>query len=236
MTRAVYVLRVTTVQGSTATGRTRLVRQWRDVQAALPGDWSTAQLRLTLADVAAARRAGALLGPAQPFRPEPNVLRFASARGGGAPGPDAVIRLLGRLDEEGIGGTLELVAADEAAAPATVERVATLADAWRSELAKLPPDWSDLYAEIELLSTDYLERASVLCVPINPRRDGKRTALRFRAARVAGYGAAPEMVQRCLERCDRENIRGSVTVLRVLSDSHHVGTQGPVWILDGKTI
>src|SRR6185312_474739 len=65
MTPAVYVLRVTTVQGSSAPERTRLVRQWRDAQAELPDDWATAQLRLTLADVAAARRAAALLGPAQ---------------------------------------------------------------------------------------------------------------------------------------------------------------------------
>lgn len=231
----VYGLRVATAQDPT-TRRGGLVRQWRDVLDALPADWSTAQLSLTVTDVAAMPRVAALLGPAQPFRPQPNVLRFASARGGGAPGPDSVMRLLARLDREHIAAALDLVAADEAAAPANVDRLSTLADAWRAELAKLPPDWSDLYAEVELLSTDYVDRACVLCVPINPRRDGARTALRFRCARVAGYGAAPEMVGRCLERCTRENIRGDVRVLRVLSDSRHVGTQGPVWLLEGKTV
>ena len=39
-----------------------------------------------------------------------------------------------------------------------------------------------------------------------------------------------------LERADREGIRGTVTVLRALSDTQHVGTQGPVWQLDGQTV
>jgi hypothetical protein len=44
------------------------------------------------------------------------------------------------------------------------------------------------------------------------------------------------MARRCLERCDAESIRGSVSILRVLSGSRHVGTQGPVWLAGGKTI
>jgi hypothetical protein len=224
MRRAVYVLRVT------------LVGQWRVIQAELPDGWSSAQLRLTVADDAAASRAAALLGPAQPFRSQRNVLRFASALGGQAPGPDGIARLLARIDDERINATLELVATDQAARPAEVARVATLVDAWQAEVAKLPPDWSDLYAEIELLSTDYLERASLLCAPLNPRRDGTRAALRFRAARRFGYGASPEMVRRCFERCDADHLRGSVHVLRVLSDTRPVATQGPVWMLAGKNV
>jgi len=71
---------------------------------------------------------------------------------------------------------------------------------------------------------------------MNPRRDGDRAAMRFRAAHTAGYGAAPGMVRRCFERCDSESICGSVHVLRALSDSHLVATQGPVWLLEGKTV
>ena len=89
---------------------------------------------------------------------------------------------------------------------------------------------------LELLSTDYIERAAVHCIQMNPRRDGKRTALRFRAARRAGYGVWPEMARRCLERCDAEGIRGTVRVLRVLSDTKLVQTQGPVWIMSGQTV
>ena len=70
---------------------------------------------------------------------------------------------------------------------------------------------------------------------MNPRREGDRAALRFRAARTAGYGVAPNMARRCFERCDAEEIRGSVQVLRALSDTRLVGTQGPVWLMDGKT-
>jgi hypothetical protein len=100
----------------------------------------------------------------------------------------------------------------------------------------LPGDWSDLLGEIELDSSDYLERAALCLSPINPRRHGARFALRFRCARVAGYGASPEMVRRCLERCDEIGVTGSVSVLRVLSDTQPVLTQGPVWQISGQTV
>jgi hypothetical protein len=58
--------------------------------------------------------------------------------------------------------------------------------------------------------------------------------MRFRVAHRRGYGASPEMVHRCFERCDREHLRGSVRILRVLSDSRHVATQGPVWLTGGR--
>ena len=44
------------------------------------------------------------------------------------------------------------------------------------------------------------------------------------------------MVRRCFERCDAEGIRGRVKVLRVLSDTYLVATQGPVWYVDGKSV
>jgi hypothetical protein len=44
------------------------------------------------------------------------------------------------------------------------------------------------------------------------------------------------MARRCLERCDVERMEGTVTVLRALSDSKPVATQGPVWIAGGKTL
>ena len=42
------------------------------------------------------------------------------------------------------------------------------------------------------------------------------------------------MVRRCLARLDEEGIPGEVRVLRALSDTHPVGTQGPVWYVGGK--
>jgi hypothetical protein len=212
-----------------------LVGQWRELANGLPEGWRTAGLRLELRDRESADRAAALLGPAQPFRAAPDTLRFASARDGSATGPDGITRLLARLDDARIGGDLAL-ASTEQAAPRAQRGETLLADAWDEALAGLPSDWSDLLCELTLLSTDYVERAAVLCIQMNPRRDGLRAALRFRCARVAGYGVSPEMARRCLERADLEDIRGSVTVLRALSDTQHVATQGPVWQLDGQTV
>jgi hypothetical protein len=62
------------------------------------------------------------------------------------------------------------------------------------------------------------------------------TGLRFRVARRFGYGASAGMVRRCLERLDREGITGRVRILRALSDSRPVATQGPVWYVGGKSV
>src|SRR5262249_56543310 len=107
---------------------------------------------------------------------------------------------------------------------------------WYGVVAELPPDRSHLVCELELLSNDNVEQAAVICIQMNPRRDGNRAAFRFRAARKAGYGVSPEMAARCLERCDEAEIRGSVKVLHVLSDTKLVGTQGPVWLMSGQTV
>ena len=212
-----------------------LVGQWRAIESELPAGWAAAQLRLTVADAKHCDRAAALLGPAQPFRAEPRVLRFAASTRGTSSGPEAVRRLLAWLDGEQIGGELELLASEQATAPVPVAET-TLVESWEAALATLPPDWSDLHCELELLSSDYIDRGAVLTIPLNPRRDGMRTALRFRCARVTGYGASPGMVRRCLERCDAKEIRGSVHVLRALSDTHNVSTQGPVWQVAGRTV
>jgi hypothetical protein len=100
----------------------------------------------------------------------------------------------------------------------------------------LPRDWSDLYAEVRLDSTDYLERAALMLAPVNPARYGGPTALRFRCARTFGYGVSAEMAARCLERCDEEGITGHVEILRALSDTYPVATQGPVWYIDGRSV
>jgi hypothetical protein len=44
------------------------------------------------------------------------------------------------------------------------------------------------------------------------------------------------MTRRCLERVDQEGIRGELRILRVLSDTHPVATQGPVWYVDGRSV
>jgi hypothetical protein len=163
------------------------------------------------------------------------VISFFTARRGAGVAPDLIRRLLARLDREGIDGELELVGSDAAAEGAAVE-AARFVPAWEAELVRLPDDWSDLYAELELASSDYLERAALLLAPVNPARYGGRPGFRFRVARRFGYGASPEMAHRCFERLDEEGIRGAVHVLRALSDTRPVQTQGPVWYVGGRSV
>jgi hypothetical protein len=212
----------------------RLVDRFSQIERDLPPDWSEATLLLTVADDARCDRAAALLGPANPGRLGKKV-RFGTSRRGGGVAPEGVRRLLRRLDQERIQGDLELVGASEAA-PAEVLRHDSLREQWKRALAGLPSDWSDLYAEVRFLSTDYVEPAALLIAPLNPARYGGQNALRFRCAHHFGYGAAPEMATRCFERCDEEGLTGEVEILRALSDTNPVGTQGPVWLVGGRAV
>jgi hypothetical protein len=201
--------------------------QWDEL---LTKDWSEARIRVKLEDAEHSDRAAQLLGPLQPFRAGPTELAFHAQRS------DTVKRLLMRLDAERIHGILELTGVELATPAVTGTPDPTLRESWEAALATLPSDWSDLLVEIEFTSSDYVEKAALNMVPLNPRRDGSRNALRFRVARNFGYGAAPQMVARCLSRCDEDAMRGVVRVLRVLSGSRPVGTQGPVWQIDGLTV
>lgn len=211
-----------------------LVEQWRRIREQLPPDWDAARLTLTIPRVDRRSRAAAVLGPASPGR-SGEGLSFAVRRAGGGIGPEHATRLFAKLDDERIRGALEL--RETGARAEAQERDAEgLADAWARELAALPPDWSDLFCELELGSSDHLDRGALLLAPVNPARVGGRSAFRFRVAHSFGYGASPEMTGRCLERLDEEGITGRVTVLRVLSDTHNVDTQGPVWRVGGKAV
>jgi hypothetical protein len=212
----------------------RLVEQFNTIERDLPDEWSAARLRLDIADDGRCDRAAALLGPANPGRRGRHI-RFTAARRGAGTGPEAVRRLLRRLDQEGIAGDLALVGADEAPVE-ELRRRATLSEGWADAVAGLPPDWSDVYAEVRLDSTDFLERAALLLSPLNPARYGGPTGFRFRCARRFGYGTAPQVVARCFERCDEEGITGEVEILRALSDTVPVATQGPVWQVGGRTV
>jgi hypothetical protein len=212
-----------------------LVDHWQAIERGLPEGWGEARLRLTIQDEAEAARAAALLGPANPAR-RGKVIWFYVSRVGGGPVPDLVVRLLGRVEGARIKGALELVDVTEAAAQAPARRRPTLVEQWDSLLAELPADWSDVWAEVELTSSDYLERGALLLAPVNPARAGKRLAYRFRVARRFGYGASAEMTRRCLERLDEEGITGEVRILHALSDTKPVATQGPVWYVGGKAV
>jgi len=211
------------------------VDQWRAIRARLPEGWSEVRLRVTVHDAQQVDRAAALLAPANAGR-HGNVITFSAGRGGNGPSVDLVTRLLARLDAARIKSTLGVVRVSEAAAPAGDSRRSALADQWARLLAALPEDWSDLYGEIELRSSDYLERGALLLAPVNPARAGSGATFRFRVARRFGYGAAPEMARRCFERLDEANIRGELRILRALSDTRPVYTQGPVWYVGGRAV
>ena len=44
------------------------------------------------------------------------------------------------------------------------------------------------------------------------------------------------MTARCLERVDEAGDPGRLKILRILSDTHNVATQGPVWRVEGKAV
>lgn len=204
-----------------------LVEQWNRVESGLDPSWKDARLSLAIDAAEARNRAAALLGPAGPGLAGSEI-RFTATRDGATVGPEAVRRMLRRIDAEGIAGTLELVGSGRAAPEPTISPPA-LAGEWSAALADLPPDWSDLDCELELESSIDLERAAVLAGPLNPIQTAGRPGFRFRCASRHGYGAAAGMVRRCLERLDSAEIGGTVRVLRVLCDTQPVGTQGAVF-------
>jgi hypothetical protein len=211
-----------------------LVDQWDTIQRGLDPRWNEAHIVFSLADGSHAGRATALLAPAGPVR-RGGTLRFYVARSGPGVGPEAVRRMLRRADGEGIAGTLELIAASETPAAQETERP-SLADSWDAALAALPGDWSDLLCDLSVTSSDHLDRTALLMGPANPLRESENMTFQFRVAHSFGYGASAGMVRRCLQRVDEADIPGSVRVLRLMSDTNPVGTQGPVWYVDGKAV
>jgi hypothetical protein len=206
----------------------------------LPRGWERARLDVTLEEPEEAERAALILAPATPGR-SGSIFRLHVAGRSGRPGatPETARRVLRRLDAEGIRARIKLAGHEAQAVGATAakpDRPGPLAAQWDALRERLPSDWSDLYAEVELDSTDFLERGALLLAPVNPARYGDSATFRFRAARTKGYGTAAGMVRRALERLDEEGITGRVRVLRVLSGTHLAATQGPVWRVGGRGV
>jgi hypothetical protein len=212
----------------------RLADQWRRIRDELPEGWGEARLDVALPRAEQRGRAAALLGPANPGRTAEG-LRLSVHRAGGGIGPDGAGRLFERLDAERIRGTVALATVDERVARVGAPR-GSAAGAWDAVVATLPPDWSDLLCEVELTSTDHVDQAALLLAPVNPYRVPQRAALRFRVARSFGYGASPEMTRRCLARLDEAGIPAVPKVLRALSHTDNVATQGPVWRVAGRAV
>ncbi len=218
----------------------KLVDQWAALERRLPVDWHTVALRLRTEQPGELAEVARILGPMNVGHAG-DQLAFAVVRAGGPSGPEAARRLFGRLDQARIWCLLEQsdvgVREPAAAAMAAVEpKAASVAAAWDAALAELPAGWSDLLCLLEIHSSTLLPRAALLCAPINPARDRQSVGFTFRCASRQGYGVSPEMARRCFERLDAEGIAGGVTVLRLVSDTDNVATQGPVWYVGGRVL
>ena len=216
--------------------------QWRQIEHGLGHDWEVARFSFVPEDPGAIGAAAAVLAPLGPGRTG-GELRFEVARSGSA--PERLQNLLRRLDEKRVWGELRLVDAHHApqveaaaAARSLPGRREKLAAQWDEEIAKLPPGWRDLLVELEVDSTDFLAIAALLGAPLNPARVPGEAALRFRVSErgVGGYGVAPGMARRCLERMDAEGVTGDLGVVNALSDTDNVGSQGPVFRIAGRAV
>ncbi len=213
----------------------RAAEAWTQIEATLDPDWVEA--RLSFSPEGASSDAAAALGPLQPVRVGDELFFHVTRSDGGA---ERARNTLRHLDRRRVWGTLALIDVASATRPeppsAPVASAPSLAEAWDAELAKLPPDWSDVLCELELDSTDHVPRAALHGAPLNPTRVPAATALRFRASGKRGYGVSPQMARRCFERMDAENITGRITVLNALSDTENADTQGPVWRVAGRSV
>lgn len=227
----------------------KLVDQWHAIEDGLPAGWEDVRLTLTTEQPGDLARAAQVLGSINAGKVGSALVFHVRPAGG----TQAARRLFQLLDEDrtwchleashvepaaspGGGATAAEQASDEVAATRATPRRGAVAKSWDVALVPLPSDWTDLLCELEIESSALLDRAALLCAPLNPTRDATRLAFTFRCSGRSGYGASSGMVRRCFERLDADGIVGSTRVLRVLSDTDNVDTQGPVWLVGGKTL
>jgi hypothetical protein len=220
----------------------KLVDQWRTIEDGLPSGWEDVRLTLTTEQPVDLPRAAQVLGSINVGKVG-SALVFQVRRAGGPQGPQAAKRLFERLDRDRTWCQLEqshVRVADTTAAvpdPRAAPPAVPVAVSWDAALAPLPTDWTDLLCELEIESSDHLDRTALLCAPLNPTRDASsRLAFTFRCSGRSGYGVSRSMARRCCERLDDDGIPGSTRVLRVLSDTDNVDTQGPVWLVGGRML
>jgi hypothetical protein len=108
--------------------------------------------------------------------------------------------------------------------------MATLTEQWDQIVARQPADWSTMYLQLDLRDAAQSEETALAISPLNPWHDvdWRSGLFRFRAARVFGYGTAPELCRKRLGTLDAVGIVGTLTLTRRVSDIRPVHTQGVV--------
>ena len=213
-----------------------------EIVRGLPRGWERARLELTVEEPEDADRASLVLAPATPGRSgSAFTLYVHDGASGLSPTAGLVKRVVARLDEAGIRGRVRLAGHEQGVAKEGACRPgARGSDGAGGRLGRAPAP-----APVRLVGPlrrggarlDGLPRARGAAA-----RAGQPCALRrpvelsLRAASSKGYGVAPGMARRALERLDDEGLSGRVRVLRVLSDTNAVSTQGPVWRVDGRSV
>jgi hypothetical protein len=222
----------------------KLVDQWRTIEAGLPPGWEDVRLSLTTEQPGDLPRATQVLGSINAGKVGSTVV-FHVSSAAGPHGVQRALRAFEHLDRDRTWCLLAQSAVQVAAEPtpdgpgavaASAPAAAGVAESWDEALAPLPSDWTDLLCELEIDSSALLDRTALLCAPLNPARSGSRVVFTFRCSGRSGYGVSPSMARRCFERLDHEEITGTTRVLRALSDTDNVDTQGPVWLVGGKTL
>ncbi len=221
----------------------KLVDQWHAMEAELPARWDVVRLTLTTEQPSDLPRAAQVLGSINVGRVD-DKLMFHVRSSAGPQGRQTATRLFDRLDRDRIWCHIEQspeqppvqVFPEAAAGAGGGRRSGSVVESWDRATASLPSDWTDLLCELEIDSSTLLARSALLCAPLNPARSGSRLVFTFRCSGRSGYGASASMTRRCFERLDDEGIVGAASVLRVLSDTDNVDTQGPVWLVGGKTL
>jgi hypothetical protein len=219
----------------------KLVDQWHAMEADFPADWEDVRLTLTAEQESDLPRAAQVLGSINVGRVG-DALVFHVRSSAGPQGKQTALRLFERLDRDRVWCHLEpsavqLPVAASGVEPGDASRPgASVAESWDRALDPLPSDWTDLLCELEIESSTLLPRAALLCAPLNPARSGSRLVFTFRCSGRSGYGASPSSRSKHRLVIDGEGIVGSASVLRVLSDTDNVDTQGPVWLVGGKTL
>jgi hypothetical protein len=224
----------------------KLVDQWRTIEAGLPAGWEDVRLTLATEQAGDLPRAAQVLGSINAGKVG-STLVFHVSSAAGPHGVQSAVRSFEHLDRDRTWCHLEAAAvqlaaeptgsgADPATPPAPAPATTGIAESWDVSLAPLPSDWTDLLCELEIDSSAMLDRTALLCAPLNPARSGSRVVFTFRCSGRSGYGVSPAMARRCFERLDHEEITGTTRILRVLSDTDNVDTQGPVWLVGGKTL